>query len=66
MDERDAEEAIRAVDNRPFGHDRRRLSVEWARVQYFFTLKVPIFCSLIYRYALKVASILVLTILKRN
>ncbi|XP_050249482.1 serine/arginine-rich splicing factor RS31-like isoform X2 [Quercus robur] len=31
VDERDAEEAIRAVDNRPFGYDRRRLSVEWAR-----------------------------------
>lgn len=35
-DERDAEEAIRALDNIPFGHDKRRLSVEWARVcQYF-------------------------------
>nr|AFK35236.1 unknown [Medicago truncatula] len=30
-DERDAEEAIRALDNIPFGHDKRRLSVEWAR-----------------------------------
>jgi arginine/serine-rich splicing factor 4/5/6 len=32
MDERDAEEAIRGIDNRPFGYGRRRLSVEWARV----------------------------------
>lgn len=31
-DERDGEEAIRALDNIPFGYDKRRLSVEWARV----------------------------------
>ncbi|RDX96246.1 Serine/arginine-rich splicing factor RS31, partial [Mucuna pruriens] len=31
-DERDAEDAIRALDNFPFGHEKRRLSVEWARV----------------------------------
>lgn len=31
-DERDAEDAIRGLDNMPFGHDRRRLSVEWAKV----------------------------------
>nr|XP_043619535.1 serine/arginine-rich splicing factor RS31-like [Erigeron canadensis] len=30
-DERDAEDAIHALDNTPFGYDRRRLSVEWAR-----------------------------------
>ncbi|XP_057454865.1 serine/arginine-rich splicing factor RS31-like isoform X2 [Lotus japonicus] len=30
-DERDGEEAIRALDNIPFGYDKRRLSVEWAR-----------------------------------
>ncbi|KAM1406174.1 hypothetical protein ACFXTH_000871 [Malus domestica] len=30
-DERDAEEAIHHLDNRPFGYDRRRLSVEWAK-----------------------------------
>ncbi|XP_071716698.1 serine/arginine-rich splicing factor RS31-like isoform X2 [Rutidosis leptorrhynchoides] len=30
-DERDAEDAIRSLDNTPFGYDRRRLSVEWAR-----------------------------------
>ncbi|EPS66385.1 hypothetical protein M569_08387, partial [Genlisea aurea] len=30
-DERDAEDAIRNLDNMPFGYDRRRLSVEWAR-----------------------------------
>ncbi|GAV70110.1 RRM_1 domain-containing protein, partial [Cephalotus follicularis] len=29
-DERDAEDAIRALDNTPFGYDRCRLSVEWA------------------------------------
>lgn len=31
-DERDAEDAIRGLDNMPFGYDRRRLSVEWAKV----------------------------------
>ncbi|KAI8572846.1 serine/arginine-rich splicing factor RS31-like isoform X2 [Rhododendron vialii] len=30
-DERDAEDAIRSLDNTPFGYDRRRLSVEWSR-----------------------------------
>ncbi|EOX95638.1 RNA-binding family protein isoform 1 [Theobroma cacao] len=30
-DERDAEDAIRGLDNIPFGYDRRRLSVEWAK-----------------------------------
>ncbi|XP_073062335.1 serine/arginine-rich splicing factor RS31-like isoform X3 [Primulina huaijiensis] len=30
-DERDADDAIRGLDNIPFGYDRRRLSVEWAR-----------------------------------
>lgn len=30
-DERDAEDAIRGLDHLPFGYDRRRLSVEWAR-----------------------------------
>ncbi|KAJ4951675.1 hypothetical protein NE237_028507 [Protea cynaroides] len=30
-DERDAEDAISRLDNTPFGHGRRRLSVEWAR-----------------------------------
>uniref|UniRef100_A0A0C9RYX6 TSA: Wollemia nobilis Ref_Wollemi_Transcript_1944_1041 transcribed RNA sequence n=1 Tax=Wollemia nobilis TaxID=56998 RepID=A0A0C9RYX6_9CONI len=30
-DERDAEDAIRGLDNREFGRQRRRLSVEWAR-----------------------------------
>nr|GFD34169.1 serine/arginine-rich splicing factor RS31-like [Tanacetum cinerariifolium]GFD34197.1 serine/arginine-rich splicing factor RS31-like [Tanacetum cinerariifolium] len=28
---RDAEDAIHALDNSPFGYDRRRLSVEWDR-----------------------------------
>ncbi|GLU00854.1 hypothetical protein SLE2022_181920 [Rubroshorea leprosula] len=31
VDDRDAEVAIRELDNVPFGYDRRRLSVEWAR-----------------------------------
>ncbi|XP_047336234.1 serine/arginine-rich splicing factor RS31 isoform X2 [Impatiens glandulifera] len=30
-DERDAEDAIRGIDNFSFGHDRRKLSVEWAK-----------------------------------
>ncbi|KAA8516202.1 hypothetical protein F0562_019381 [Nyssa sinensis] len=30
-DEHNAEDAIRGLDNRAFGHDRRSLSVEWAR-----------------------------------
>lgn len=30
--DRDAEDAIHSLDDRPFGYDRRRLSVEWARV----------------------------------
>ncbi|XP_039064044.1 serine/arginine-rich splicing factor RS31-like [Hibiscus syriacus] len=30
-DERDAEDAIRGLDNIPFGYDHRRLSVEWAK-----------------------------------
>ncbi|KAG0462170.1 hypothetical protein HPP92_020646 [Vanilla planifolia] len=30
-DERDAEDAIRALDNAPFGYSKRRLSVEWSR-----------------------------------
>lgn len=33
-DDRDAEDAIRGLDNRPFGYDRRKLSVEWARVHF--------------------------------
>ncbi|GAB2291119.1 Serine/arginine-rich splicing factor rs31 [Dionaea muscipula] len=31
VDERDAKAAIRGLDNMPFGYDRRKLSVEWAR-----------------------------------
>ncbi|KAK7258474.1 hypothetical protein RIF29_24053 [Crotalaria pallida] len=30
-DERDAEDAIRALDSFPFGYEKRKLSVEWAR-----------------------------------
>ncbi|KAJ0113519.1 hypothetical protein Patl1_00648 [Pistacia atlantica] len=30
-DDRDAADAIRGLDNQPFGYNRRRLSVEWAR-----------------------------------
>jgi hypothetical protein len=43
VDENDAEDAIRGVDTKPFGYDRRKLSVEWARVQYVSTLQVPPF-----------------------
>lgn len=35
-DERDAEDAIRKLDNFPFGYEKRRLSVEWAKVFFFF------------------------------
>lgn len=31
-DERDAEDAIRGIDNTPFGYEKRKLSVEWAKV----------------------------------
>jgi splicing factor, arginine/serine-rich 4/5/6 len=31
-DERDAEDAIRRLDNTTFGYSRRRLSVEWSKV----------------------------------
>jgi arginine/serine-rich splicing factor 4/5/6 len=31
-DERDAEDAIRGLDNSEFGRQRRRLCVEWAKV----------------------------------
>ncbi|CAH8383776.1 unnamed protein product [Eruca vesicaria subsp. sativa] len=30
-DERDAEDAIRGLDNIPFGYEKRKLSVEWAK-----------------------------------
>ncbi|KAK1368600.1 putative arginine/serine-rich splicing factor [Heracleum sosnowskyi] len=30
-DERDARDAIRSLDNHPFGYDTRKLSVEWAK-----------------------------------
>lgn len=30
-DERDAEDAIRGIDNIPFGYEKRKLSVEWAK-----------------------------------
>lgn len=42
VDERDADDAIRALDNVPFGHDKRRLSVEWARVCYCLACTVPL------------------------
>lgn len=53
MDERDAEDAIRGLDNRPFGYDRRRLSVEWARVHCYYQ---SCFCHL-YFYVYEVSSI---------
>lgn len=36
-DERDAEDAIRGIDNTPFGYERRKLSVEWAKVISVFS-----------------------------
>ena len=33
-DDRDAEDAIRALDNLEFGRQRRRLRVEWAKVKF--------------------------------
>jgi hypothetical protein len=50
-DERDAEDAIRHLDNMEFGRQRRRLSVEWAKVVWQSTIlecskKV---CSLCYK-----------------
>lgn len=33
-DERDAEDAIRGIDNTTFGYERRKLSVEWAKVSH--------------------------------
>ncbi|KAL5577178.1 hypothetical protein UlMin_018877 [Ulmus minor] len=35
-DDHDTEDAIRGLDNRPFVYDRRKLSVKWNRVQFFF------------------------------
>ncbi|GKD48428.1 serine/arginine-rich splicing factor RS31-like protein isoform X2 [Tanacetum coccineum] len=32
-DERDAEDAINALDNTAFGYDKRKFSVEWARFE---------------------------------
>ncbi|GJT73823.1 serine/arginine-rich splicing factor RS31-like protein isoform X2 [Tanacetum coccineum] len=32
-DERDAEDAINALDNTAFGYDKRKFSVEWARTR---------------------------------
>jgi arginine/serine-rich splicing factor 4/5/6 len=34
-DDRDADDAIRALDNYEFGRQRRRLRVEWAKVEKF-------------------------------
>ena len=46
-DERDAEDAINALDNTAFGYDRRRLSVEWARVCRVFVKCILILFSAI-------------------
>lgn len=35
IDERDARDAIRGLDNYEFGRQRRRLRVEWAKVSAF-------------------------------
>ncbi|KAI3964965.1 hypothetical protein MKW92_008875, partial [Papaver armeniacum] len=37
-EERDAEDAIRSLDNTPFGYTKRRLSVEWSRNFVFLLL----------------------------
>ena len=42
-DERDAEDAIRRLDNVSFGYSRRRLSVEWSRVIFLFLPNCHIF-----------------------
>jgi len=47
-DERDAEDAIRRTDNTTFGYERRKLSVEWAKVSFSSFLKL-ILCSDIFR-----------------
>lgn len=39
VDERDAEDAIRALDNTEFGRQRRRLCVEWAKVSKLVALE---------------------------
>ncbi|GJW49705.1 Dullard phosphatase domain containing protein, eukaryotic [Tanacetum coccineum] len=39
-DERDAEDAINALDNTAFGYDRRKLSVEWATVSIMEQIEV--------------------------
>lgn len=40
-DERDGNDAIRALDGYPFGPGRRRLSVEWSRVIPYIILNPP-------------------------
>ena len=40
-DERDAEDAIRGIDNIPFGYEKRRLSVEWAKVSISLSHSSP-------------------------
>lgn len=42
-DERDAEDAIRKLDNFPFGYEKRRLSVEWAKVIFFLFFLIKAF-----------------------
>lgn len=38
-DERDAEDAIRALDKTEFGRQRRRLTVEWTKVIILYIFK---------------------------
>lgn len=40
-DERDGDDAIRALDGYPFGPGRRRLSVEWSRVISYIVIVNP-------------------------
>lgn len=45
-DERDAEDAIRGIDNIPFGYEKRKLSVEWAKVFIYPSFSFLMTCML--------------------
>lgn len=48
-DDRDAEDAIRALDNLEFGRQRRRLRVEWAKVCSSATAHLLFFLAAVLR-----------------
>lgn len=54
VDERDARDAIRYLDNTLFGHSRRRLSVEWAKVivllYILIIIKKKLFCFFAFEF----------------